>query len=216
MTRTEVADILAALLYAGFVVLGLLFAGAPGVRERERSRRRISVFIGFALLASFAPGLRQRSLWPFSTWHLIAMQMQPVLTYPRVIVVDSLGTEYDVDYRAFEPLVFMEIRHWLWSDMPRLPPDQQRVAARYLLDLANASRQRALAGRRVGTRDRWLGPLAAPGFLLHPGTWSDPARIPARPFVALRVYTYMWHLEARARGDMRMQRRLLYDSGRSP
>ena len=213
MTRTDVANVLAVLLYAGLVVLGLVCAV---VRGQERSRKRISWFLAYALLASLGPGLRQRSLWPFSTWHLIAMRMPEVLTYPRVMVVDSLGAEYDVDYRAFEPLMFMEIRHWLWSDIPRLPPDQQRVAALSLLAMANAAREHALTGRPLGTRGRWLGPLATPGFLLHPDQWSDPSRIPPLPFVALRVYTYTWHLEARARGDMRMQRRLLYDSGQSP
>ena len=215
MTHNDIANVLAALVYAGLVGLGLLCTRAV-VRREPRARTCISWFIGYALLASFAPGLRQRSLWPFSTWHLIAMRMPGVLTYPRVIVVDSLGTEYDVDYRAFEPLMFMEIRHWLWSDIARLPPDQRRLAARYLLDMANAARERAFAGQPVGTRGRWLGPLATPGFLLHPGTWSERSLVPARPFVTLRVYIYLWHLEARARGDMRMQRRLLYDSGQEP
>jgi len=216
LSRPDLYNLTSALLFLGFVGAGAFLTRPWRGDHAERRRRRISLFLVVALGASFPPGLLQRSLWPFASWHLIAKRLGPTLEYPRVMLVDSLGAEHNIDYRAWEPLIFMEIRHWVWWDLPRLPPAQQQEASRYLLALANEGRRRALAGERVGTRDRWLGRAAAPAFLLHPALWADPSNVPPLPFTGLRLYVEVWNLEDRARGDSSMQRLLLFDGGQAP
>jgi hypothetical protein len=97
---------------------------------------------------------------------------------------------------------------------PRLPPAAQDQVAAHLLEKAERARRKAAAGDGAGYLDRFLGPLAAPEFDLHPRLWSSPARVPSQPFVALRIYRDTWNQEERRRDPTRGTRRLIYETKR--
>jgi hypothetical protein len=203
-----VLNVVAGLAFAAFVALGLL---AGRARDAAGRQRRVSVFLAFAAAVSFGAGLSQRDAWPFSSWPLAASAPGRSVTYSTVAAVDRSGGEYAVDYRAWQPLGFDELLSWIQLEFPKLQRAEQDEAARYLLGLAEAARSRAVAEGRVGYFDRFLGPLAAPDFLLHPALWTDhPA--PSSRFVKLRVYSETLVLDDPARGGGVTERTLDYES----
>jgi len=168
------------------------------------------VFLAFAAAVSFGAGLSQRDAWPFSSWPLAASAPGRSVTYSTIAAVDPGGVEHAVDYRAWQPLGFDELLSWVQLEFPKLPPAERDEAARHLLGLAEAARARAVAEGRVGYFDRFLGPLAAPDFLLHPRLWTSHAAPPAR-FVGLRVYSETLVLDDPRRGGGVVTRVLEYE-----
>ena len=198
-------SVLAALAFAGFVATALAAALA-------RRRSAVTIFLSFALAASFGPGLVQRDGWPFASWPLVAGIHPPTVSHTRLVAVDDEGREHDIDFRSWDPPGIDELYGWLHGPFTRLDAEAQDEAAAWLLSIAEEARQLGRAGIRPGGRKRILGPLEAPTFLLHPPIWDDPAEVPARPFVGLRLYMEVWDIEARAAGDEKIRRELIYGS----
>ena len=203
---------------SGFVFLGFLIAAllaALSERGLVAPRRRfVNLFLAYAVLASFAAGLSQRDAWPFAKWPMAGGRAAPEYSAIRIVGVDEEGVERGIDYRAWQPMAFDELMPWMHRTFPRLPrPSQDRVAA-HLRDTAEAARRKAQAGEGVGYLDRFLGPLAAPEFDLHPRAWSRAEAVPPRPFVSLRVYRETWNQEERRRDPSLVRRLLLYESPR--
>ena len=196
-------NLLAGLAFAAFCALGLALA--------RSDRTRVSVFLGLVTAVSLAAGLGQRDAWPFSSWPLAASSPGRSVTYSTIAAVDEAGLEHAVDYRAWQPLGFDELLSWIQLEFPKLSREKQDQAAHHLLVLAEAARARASAEGRVGYFDRFLGPLTAPDFLLHPRLWSHGA-VPPRRFVRLRVYSETLVLEEPARGGGVTKRVLDYES----
>jgi hypothetical protein len=144
-------------------------------------------------------------------WSLVPDDAQRIVTQPRPVAVDSLGAEYDVDFRAWQPLSFDELVSWLNEDFLELDAASGRVAAAYLLDLAETARGNARRDEPIGTFGRLLGPAAAPMFVLARPRWSDPGSVPAMPFVGLRLYRETWDVDARAAGSTAVTRTLVYE-----
>jgi hypothetical protein len=203
-----VLNLAAGLVFAAFAALGLFLVGRA--RAGPGRRTRVSVFLAFAVLASFGAGLSQRDAWPFSSWPLAASAPGRSVTYSTIAAVDQGGAEHAVDYRAWQPLGFDELLSWIQLEFPKLTRAEQDEAARDLLGRAEAARARAVLTGRVGYFDRFLGPLTAPDFLLHPRLWSARPAPPAR-FVALRVYSETLVLDAPARGGGVVKRTLDYE-----
>lgn len=199
-------NLAAALVFAAFVALAVFVAAGD-----DRSRRsRVSLLLAFTAAVTFAAGLGQRDAWPFSSWPLAASAPGRSVTYSTIAAVDAGGGEHAIDYRAWQPLGFDELLSWIQLEFPKLTRAEQDEAALHLLGLAEAARARAAAGGRVGYFDRFLGPLTAPDFLLHPRLWpSDP--VPAERFVGLRVYSETLVLEAPSRGGGVVSRVLDYE-----
>src|SRR5262245_7782705 len=160
----------AAASFLGFVALAAAVAAAAG-RPADQRRRRASAFLLYAVAVSFAAGLAQRDAWPFAKWPMAGGWADAEAQNTRFRAVDDAGQEHDIDYRAFQPIEFDELIPWAHRTLPGLPPAAQDRAAAHLLALAEASRARTRAGGRPGTLGRWLGPLAAPYFDLHPRRW---------------------------------------------
>jgi hypothetical protein len=192
-----VLDLASAAAFLGFAALACAAALAPAARRR----RAVSLFLAYALAVSLGAGLAQRDAWPFSAWPLAANLLEESLTYDVLVAVDEEGREHDVDFRAWRPLGFDEQLSWLQQELPRLDAGARRRVAADLLARAERCRQEALRGQGCA-RDR-LGPLTAPDFLLHPRRWSDPAAVPARPFVGLRLYHETLRLAPPQRGGGR-------------
>lgn len=207
MTRDAV-NLAGALAFGAFVLGALWAARAAG--STVRARRRASLFLLYACAVSFGIGLTQHDLWPFSSWPLVAGRIGPYVTHPRLVAVDTAGTEHDVDYRAWQPSSLDELHAWVEQEMMRLPPAGRDSAMAYLLRRVEAGRARAAAGGRPGHQDRLLGPLTAPLFLVHPRRWDDPTAVPPAPFVALRYYRESWSLERRAVDRGAVTRRLAW------
>lgn len=195
------------------VFLGFLAAAAAaGLAPPGDARRRaVGRFVLYVVLASLAAALFQRDLWPFARWPMAGGLAEGWATTTRLRAVDADGAEHEIDARAFEPLEADELIPWLHRSFDRLSREGQETVAAHLLDLAEASRARAKAGGPPGRFSRPLGPLAAPGFNLRPRPWSDSARVPARPFVRLRIYRESWNQEERRRDPARVQRRLFFE-----
>lgn len=191
------ADALSGAAFAVFLALGLLAAAA---RRRPRTRAAANVFLAYSLAVSLYAGLKQRDGWPFAPWPIVAVMPRPKATVLHVLAVDAAGAEHEVDYRAWQPIGYDELVPWVMFELPRLERAERDRAAAYLLDRAEQARQRVRAGGRPGHFDRWLGPLTAPYFLLHPKRWTTPDEAPAAPFLALRIYYDTWSLDARRPG----------------
>ena len=199
--------------FLGFLAVAFLVAlserGLVGPR-----RRFVNLFLGYAVLASFTAGLSQRDAWPFSKWPMAGGRAEAEYSAIRIVGVDEDGVEHGIDYRAWQPMAFDELMPWMHRTFPRLPRlSQDRVAA-YLLEKAEVARRQARSGDGAGYLHRYLGPLAAPEFDLHPRTWSSPGSVPSRPFAGLRVYRETWIQEERRRDPSRVTRALLYESPR--
>ena len=201
------------LCFLGFLVAALLVALSELGRLAPR-RRFVNLFLAYAIAASFAAGLSQRDAWPFSRWPMAGGRAEAEYSAIRIVGVDEDGVERGIDYRAWQPMAFDELMPWMHRTFPRLPrASQDRVVAQ-LLEKAESARSKARAGEGAGYLDRFLGPLAAPEFDLHPRPWSRPEAVPPRRFVSLRVYRETWNQEERRRDPSRVARRLLYESPR--
>jgi hypothetical protein len=203
-------NLVGALAFLGFLAtaLGVVLAGRA---TPERRRRRARAFLVYCLAASFAAGLFQRDLWPFAKWPMAGGRADADAENTRLRAVDAAGVEHEIDFRAWQPVAFDELIPWAHRTLPRLPAPARDAAAAHLLSLAEAARARTRAGGRPGTTGRWLGPLAAPYFDLHPRRWRRAEEAPARPFVKLRVYRERWNQEERRRDPGRVQRTLLLE-----
>jgi hypothetical protein len=202
-------SVLAAAAFSTFVIAGLRLwrSGLPA----DVRRRRVNVFLTVVLAISFGTGLAQRELWPFSSWPLVAGTLGDEVTLGRILAVDADGAEHDVDYRAWQPLSVDELMAWMDAVFPQLDRGTQERAAAHLVALAERARARANAGGTLGTSQRFLGPLAAPFFILHPRRWSDPASVPRRALTGLRYYRETWSLDAHARGSTDVRRDLVFE-----
>jgi len=206
-----VLNVLAGLCFVGFLLFALLVwlseRGVVGPR-----RRFVSAFLAYAILASFGAGLSQKDAWPFAKWPMAGGRAEAEADTLRIVGVDANGAEHAVDYRAWQPMAYEELIPWMHRTFPRLPRAAQDQVAAHLLDKAESARRKAAGGDGVGYLDRFLGPLAAPEFDLHPRLWSSPASVPPRPFVAVRVYRETWNQEERRRDPSRVTRRLLHET----
>jgi hypothetical protein len=200
--------------FLGFVVMAALVLRAERAGDPARHRRAVGRFILYAVAASFAAGLTQRDLWPFAKWPMAGGLADRTAANTRVRAVDAAGAEHDVDYRAWQPMAFDELVPWMHRTFAGLPPDAQARVAAHLLRLAEQARARARAGGSPGTFDRFLGPLTAPYFDLHPRVWTSAADTPPLPFTALRVYRERWDQEERRRDPARVDRTLVFEHRR--
>lgn len=212
-----VTDVVALVVFAGFVIGALLLCGhrPPGLATWQR-KTRVSLFMIYTLGASFGAGLAQHDIWPFVAWPLVAARLPASVSEPRIVAVDASGGEHDIDSRAWWPLSFDELIGWMNQDFTSLPRVAQDRVARWLVAKADSARVAARRGEAVGHYGRFLGPFAAPLFLLHPRIWSDTTRVPSEPFVGLRFYQESWSLETHARGSTAVRRRLIYGYPAAP
>lgn len=206
-------NVASGLAFGAFVLLALSVLHAEWRRPEARVRRRTALLV-FGVALSFGAGLTGHDAWPFSDWPLAAGRVGPIVTSSRIVAVDSSGTEHAIDARAWQPLVYDELSPWVHLRLPTLPPETQGRAARFLLHHVERERRRAVAGQGVGYFDRFLGPLAAPYFVLHPRTWPDQAG--SLPFVALRVYHESWNVRVRAADPRALSRLLVYEYRGTP
>lgn len=175
-----------------------LLAVAASLAPAPRRRAAVGVLLAYTTALSFGAGLSQRDAWPFSAWQLAASRLDETVTYDVLLAVDEDGREHDVDYRAWRPLGFDEQLSWLQQELPKLGPLAREGVAADLLARAERCRQEARLGQGC-VRDH-LGPLTAPDFLLHPRLWSEPGRVPARPFTRVRLYHETLRLAAEREG----------------
>jgi hypothetical protein len=197
------------LFFLGFVVLGLLAAYCA--RRREDDRRAVNIFIAYTLLLGFSAGFTQHDAWPFSTWPLVATTVPRPMTNPRIVAIDAQDVEYQIDYRAWEPLEFDEMVAWKEAYFAHLDRGSQDKVAAYLLTIIEEARRRWAAGDTRHDFEHYLGPLSAALFLGHPAYWETDAGVPSRPFVGLRFYDETWDIEERARDPSKVSRRLVYE-----
>jgi hypothetical protein len=205
-----VLNVASGLAFLGFLGAALLVAlserGLVGPR-----RRFVNLFLAYAVAASFAAGLSQRDAWPFSKWPMAGGRAEAEYSTIRVVGVDEEGVEHGIDYRAWQPMAFDELMPWMHRTFPRLPRASQDRVASYLLGKAEAARRRVRAGGSAGYLHRYLGPVAAPEFDLHPRPWSSRNAVPASPLVSLRVYRETWNQEERRRDPAHVTRRLVHE-----
>lgn len=198
-------------IFLGFLslVLAAFFATAQGGEARRR--RYVNRLLAYTMLFSLVAGVSHTELWPFPRWNIFSEKLEQPVHQIRVFAVDASGREHEVDHRAFEPFTSIDLYTWFDLHLAQLTPEQKDEVGRYLLELLNSARRRALAGERVGTFDRYFGPLAAPVHLIYAPIWDDPARVPAVPFAGLRIYVERWNVWEREREPGNTTRTLLYE-----
>lgn len=197
--------------FFGFVALALVVAAAARWGNVLPRRRLVNLFLCYTLAVSFAAGLLQREAWPFSTWPLVAGIHPAEAVQSRLLALDRLGQEKQVDYRAWRPFVVEELMSWTRGRMLTLDPQLRAQAAEHLLQRVEHGIAQVRAGDTPGDTDRFWGPLTAPYFLLHPVLWRTPADVPEVPLTGLRLYEERWNLEERLRNPSAVERTLLFE-----
>jgi len=207
-------NILSAGCFLAFVASGLVVAAGQRWASEATRRSLTNLFIGIVLFVSFASGLSQRDMWPFSSWTMMVGLTPPAarsLPTLRIVGVDANGGEHEIDYRAWNPLSLEELYSWINRYFFRMDPASRDRVASYLLQLSNHARERALIQGGLNFSNRWLGPLTAPTHLLHPAIWSHLDGVPRNPFLGLRIYQESWDLEVGASAPAKSQRVLAYE-----
>ena len=204
-------DIIRVCVFGGYVAMGILVAWRSRTSRALQYRRAIDAFLIYTLAVSFAAGLTQHDMWPFSNWPLVAAIQPPVARQTRLVVVDREGQERNVDYRAWQPFVIDELLGWADGRLLQLEPADQDRAADFLVGLVERGAAQAARGDGVGYFNRVWGPLAARAFLLHPRLWDDPRAVPPQPLSGLRFYREKWNLEERLRNPSAVERVIMYE-----
>lgn len=208
--------------FCGYVAFGLFGAwraqASPAQSDVKRSgvegpskRRAVNLFLLYTLGVSFGAGFLQRDFWPFAQWPLVAAVQGPIAQGSRLMAVDRLGLEHNVDYRAWQPFVIEELTAWASGRWLELAPADRDRAAAFLVQLAERGRLAARRGEEVGYFDRRLGPFAAPSFLLHPKWWSSPQTTPSERFDGVRLYRETWNIEERRLNPAAVDREVRYE-----
>jgi hypothetical protein len=207
-------NILSTFCFIVFLVFGLLVAVWGRFLSATPRRRLINIFLLVVLFISFGAGLTQHNLWPFSSWPVLAYPGPASGHYsalPRIMGVDSNGNEYDIDYRAWQPMELEELLSWIRLHFAHLDPAARDGVGAYLLGRSNLAREQALSSAGLPYPNRWFGPLTAPGHMLHPAIWSRPERVPHQSFIELRIYEERWDPEERSRDPQKVARLLVFD-----
>ena len=195
------------------VFLGLVVAAlrARGLDDSPRQRARIQQLLAYTTVVSLLAGVAHVELWPFSRWNIFSERLEQPVRQVLVRGVDATGAEHAIDHRAFEPFGSVDLFTWVENSLGKLPVEQQREAGRYLLELVNRARARAVAGERVGSFERYFGRFKAPTHVLYLPIWNDRSRVPGAPFVGLRIYLERWNVFTRQRDPAQFERTLLFD-----
>jgi len=207
-------NIVSTFCFLMFVTFGLLVAVLGRLLSATARRRLTNVFLLAVLFISFGAGLTQHNLWPFSSWPVLAYPGPASGNYsalPRIMGVDVDGNEYDIDYRAWQPLELEELLSWIRLHFVRLDPAARDRVGAYLLGRSNLAREQASSSAGLPYPNRWFGPLTAPTHMLHPAIWSHPESVPHNSFVGLRVYEETWNVEERSHDPQRVTRVLAFD-----
>lgn len=186
--------------FLGFVALGLAVARRP-------ERRRVDRLIAYVMALSVAVGLTQVEAWPFTNWALVHSMAPSRMSSWEIEGLDATGRAWPVDARVLQPLAPEEFGSWMFARVPGLPEDARARVGRFLLDRAEAGRQRLVSGQPVGGNETLLGPLAAPFHFQQKPIWRAPSDVPAEPFVAVRVQVLEWDVETRRRHESQVTRR---------
>ncbi len=195
--------------FLGFV-LAAFVATTRG--DEARTRRHVNRLLAYTMLFSLVAAISHTELWPFPRWNIFSQRLEQPVHQIRVLALGADGREHEVDHRAFEPFTSIDLYTWFDLHFAQLTPAQKEEVGRYLLERMDAARRRALAGERVGTFDRYFGPLAAPVHLLYARIWDEQASVPAVPFVGLRIYVEHWNVFERQRSPATAPTRtLLYE-----
>jgi len=207
-------NIVSAFCLMVFLTSGLLVAVSEGFLSAAARRRLTNVFLLVVLFISFGAGLTQHNLWPFSSWPVLAYPGPASGNYsalPRIMGVDVDGNEYDIDYRAWQPLELEELLSWIRLHFVRLDPAARDRVGAYLLGRSNLAREQASSSAGLPYPNRWFGPLTAPTHMLHPAIWSRPQSVPHKSFTELRIYEETWNPEERSHDPQKVARVLVFD-----
>ena len=157
-------------------------------------------------------GLSQHEAWPFTNWALVHHATGTHVVSWDLEGEDARGVRYRVDPAVLQPLAPEEFGSWALYNVPRLAPAGRERLGRFLLDAAEAGRERFCRDRAPGRNGWLLGPLAAPFHFLPGHEWRSRTDVPDGPFVRLRLWRFEWDAKAYAEGDRRKSRSLLLES----
>lgn len=191
-----------AAVFVAFLALGVRVRLASDPRVR---RRRVVHLVAYVAGAHLLAGLTQKDAWPFTS-HTIAVgraRAEAPVCLVELAGVDAYGEEWRLDPYSWMPLYESVLHYWLERNLSRLTDEERRTALAFLLDRAEAARERLSEGRAIGPQ-RWLGPLGAPYWLLLP----RPAP-PPQTLSGLRVYQACWVPRERYTDALRVRRRVL-------
>jgi hypothetical protein len=190
---------------ASFLVFLLLGArlwrrsdGAP----RRRAIRDLAIYV---VAAHLIAGLTQVDNWPFTS-HSIGVgrpRTERELCVTEFLGVDAAGREWRLDPFSFAPVFDSILQHWCMKHLDGLGHDGRSRVLGFLLEKAEAARDRMARGLPIGSQTV-LGSLGASYWWLLPRT-TDVSRT---PYVGLRLYRACWSPEQRLRDPGRVSRRL--------
>jgi hypothetical protein len=198
-------QIVALLVFAGFIVLGQRIPSRTGAERR----RAINQLLLYTLAVFAGMVVTQRDLWPFSMHPMMA-----VVTTDRSLphsmlaarAVDDTGREWMIDEAAFAPLYPPATLGWFDVRAGMASAEERDEVLRFLLGRAEQVRALRRRGGRFPGNRAVLGPLAAPDTNLY---WVADAA--PRSFRALRIYRVSWVPAELVSGRAGLTRNLLYE-----
>jgi hypothetical protein len=170
-----------------FLVLGLHLART---RQPAARRRATNLLLGYVLVVSAIAGFAQWDNWPFSSYHILVSRanLATLVRTTEFWAVDAMGREWRIDPYAWSPLVELKLSLWFQQHFAALQPEEKQRVLRFLLERAEASRERLAAGRPIGYQRRLGVTLSAPHWWLQP----RPAATAPTSYTGLRVYQARW------------------------
>jgi hypothetical protein len=170
-----------------FLALGLRLSRR---RESPARCRALNTFLAYVMAIGAIAGFGQWDDWPFSSYHILVgrANLAKEVRTTEFWAMDAQGHEWRLDPYAWSPLVELKLSYWFELQFDQLRPEEQQRALRFLLERAEASRERLVAGQPIGYERRLGHRLSAPHWWLQP----RPAATAPMPYTGLRVYTARW------------------------
>lgn len=196
--------------FLGFLLVALTARFAEN-RGDPAWKRGVQAFIIYGVTVSLLVCIAGREAWPISDWRLFVSPPTLPTSQLTIIGVDRKGTQHSIDRRVWEPLDAATLDGWFVRSCSGMSLNARNIAGRYLLDMANKGRVRALAGERPGTDSRWFGSLTVPPLVTYAHLWSTAAATPSEPFVQLRFFKDTWQPADRQLNANSFTRQLIFE-----
>lgn len=194
-------DLIAATGFVALVATGIACARLPrGAGSASSPRLRVQAFVTLGLGISLLAGLSQINLWPLASWRMMHLRLPADVKIPALLCVDSSGSTFRIDYRAWEPSSEEDLETWIMGPLGKLSAADQDAARATLLRMAEGSRLRVRNGGSASASPSLFGRWAASSHLLHPRRWNAASDAPETPCVALRWVERAWNVQDRAMG----------------
>jgi hypothetical protein len=194
----------------GFLVVGRL--------DSNFRRQRVSMILVAFLALYLYPWVTglpwSDSIMPFRSYSLYSTGAPKSVSHAEIVMVDTGGREYPVDFRVWQPFIPRVFNGLLWGAFrePR-PEGEAEQLARVLLSRTRvALKQHRERGEFRGFDAYLLGSLSMPQHQTPARCWERGAALPPPSGITMvRIYRIDFDSAERARDPSSYKRTLLFE-----